>query len=113
MPLFITKPWAYLQIRNHILRLWSDNLLNYLSIQQASTDIQEKFKPFVAPIFHFLQRYGYINTGVLSTPNPERGKSCREFSLNFLFSGTEEECDCHWSWNGWTGYSETIACIWL
>ena len=73
MPLFSSKPWAYLQIRNHILRLWSDNLNNYLTLQEASNEIQEKFKPFVAPIFQFLQRYGFINTGVLTTPNPAPG----------------------------------------
>lgn len=77
------SPGAYLQIRNHILKKWHNDLSTYLTIEEASKGIQvqtyfyikfiestfffkEKYKCFVPPVVKFLERFGYINTGVFT-----------------------------------------------
>jgi hypothetical protein len=40
LPQFVEYPGAYLQVRNHILKLWHNNVNNYLTIQEAEKAIQ-------------------------------------------------------------------------
>jgi len=72
LPQFVKYPGPYVEVRNHILKLWHQDVNNYVTLRVAMKDIQDKYKAFVLPIFQFLKRFGYINTGVLVGLNSER-----------------------------------------
>lgn len=40
---FITIEEPYIQVRNHILRIWHDNLTNYITIKECEKSIQVFF----------------------------------------------------------------------
>lgn len=71
-PEVIDTPDLFIQIRNHILEKWQDNIFEHLTIPNATKGLQEKYASLVKPIYHYLQRYGLINTGVLSILNLEK-----------------------------------------
>ena len=55
----------YLEMRNHILCLWNGDPKKFLTLEAVTRDVRQDKLALAKDIYLFLNRYGYINAGIL------------------------------------------------
>eukprot|EP01114_Cavostelium_apophysatum_P002798 TRINITY_DN1249_c1_g1_i1.p1 TRINITY_DN1249_c1_g1~~TRINITY_DN1249_c1_g1_i1.p1 ORF type:complete len:1140 (-),score=314.71 TRINITY_DN1249_c1_g1_i1:99-3518(-) len=84
----------YIQTRNHILRKWKEivKTRQILSVQTIMKDMQEKFKCIVPVAYEFLQRFGFINTGLLRKPPKSENEQTQKKKIIVIGAGMAGLC---------------------
>ena len=73
---------SYLEIRNHILTLWTIDVQHYLSIEKVLKNVSAMYHVLLARVYDFLEMHGYINVGVFQMTS----RTLTESNMNIRFS---------------------------
>jgi len=57
---------VYVDVRNHLIRMWYRNVATRLGVVHALSDVPAKYHPVGVLLFSYLERHGVINAGALS-----------------------------------------------